>query len=133
MGFPDPELVAAVDEAMFDALADRGPMLRAAAADSPLLKQGPTAEEIIERMRRNRLDDPETPSGLPTSPRILRAITGKFRTAPSRARPVGATESFAARSRGWSPRAHRRHVRRRNQWICPTWSGSSPKDTTCPT
>jgi hypothetical protein len=47
---------------VFDALADLGPMLRAAAADSPLLEQGPTAEEIIERIRRNMLDDPETPS-----------------------------------------------------------------------
>ncbi|NMO90609.1 hypothetical protein [Actinomycetospora sp. TBRC 11914] len=59
MTSPEPELVAAIDEAMWDALADFGPILRAAAADSPLLKGGPTPDEIIERLRRNGLDDPE--------------------------------------------------------------------------
>ena len=61
MTFPEPELVAAVDEAMWDALVDLGPILRAAAAESPLLKQGPIPDEIIERMRLNGLDDPENP------------------------------------------------------------------------
>lgn len=58
MTFPDPELVAAVDDAMWDALADIGPMLRAAAADSPLLKQGLDPEDIIRKMRENGLEEP---------------------------------------------------------------------------
>jgi hypothetical protein len=44
---PDPELVAAVEEAMWDALADMGSVLRAAAADSSLLRQGLSPKDVI--------------------------------------------------------------------------------------
>lgn len=51
------ELVAAVNEAMFDALADLGLMLRAVAAESLLLKAAPRPEEIIERLHRADVDN----------------------------------------------------------------------------
>jgi hypothetical protein len=50
---PGPELVAAVDDAMVAALDDMGPLLRAIAAKSPLLKEVPTADDMIEQLKRD--------------------------------------------------------------------------------
>ena len=60
MDYPDPELVAAVDQAMVDALVDIVPILRAAAAASPLLREAPEAETIIKMIRESGLDDPDS-------------------------------------------------------------------------
>lgn len=59
MSDPDPDLAAAVDKAMVDALDDLGPLLRDVAGDSPWVQYRPTAGEIVDRMRRNGIDDPE--------------------------------------------------------------------------
>lgn len=58
---PDPELAAAVDDTMADALAGLGLLLRAAAAESPLLEHAPYPEDIIRKMRENGLHDPDRP------------------------------------------------------------------------
>lgn len=53
----DPELVAAVDDAMVDGLSDLGPMLRSVAGDSPWAAHRPTPDEIIAKLRDNGIDD----------------------------------------------------------------------------
>lgn len=56
---PDPELVSAVDEAMAAALANMGPLLRSTAVRSMFHSQSPTPDELIERLRRARGEDPD--------------------------------------------------------------------------
>jgi hypothetical protein len=126
MSFPDPELVAAVDEAMFDALADLGPMLRAGrrltAARAGTDRRGDHRADPAQHARRPR--DAILTANQPKD------LVGDYRksAAPRGERGLlgyGIVRRHGAESgnvRGSGTPAPRR---RRDLWIRSTWTGGS--------